>query len=176
MELDFIIAITTNKFTKGAILKARYHGIIIEEAEYLDKNIIDDISKEFIVDFLFLKFEVTEIRFLINNKIKNLKELIESITFISQLELLNFLNKDFYFSIDPHEIIDEDNFNTELFFEHTENSFITQNIDMAFDNDCPQIIKDLEIKRMYINIKIIPFKSSLPLNKSLSIFEVDPKK
>lgn len=176
LELDFIIAITTNKFTKGAILKARYHGIIIEEAEYINTKIIEKISREFIVDFLFLKFEVQEINFLINNSIKSFKEIFNSINWIYQNELLNFLNKDYYFYIDPHIIMNDNNFDTDSFFKYTENSFITQSNDVVFEDNCPPIIKNLGIKRMYISIKIIPFKSSLPLNKSLSVFEVNPKK
>ena len=90
LELDYIIAITTNKFTSGAIKKARYHGIIIEEAEYLDKNIVDDISKEFIIDLLFFKFEVTGLRFLINKRIMSLKELLAKLNLLQQFELLHF--------------------------------------------------------------------------------------
>lgn len=176
LELDFIIAITTNKFTKGAILKARYHGIIIEEAEYINAKTVDKISKEFIVDFLFLKFEVNEMRFLIDNKVKEFRQLMSSIPLIYQVELLNFLNKDFYFSIDPHNIMNNSNFDQEKFFKHTENSFITQTQDVIFDEKSPDIIQRLNIKRMYINVKMIPFKSSLPLNRYLSVFEVNPKK
>lgn len=135
LELDFIIAITTNKFTKGAILKARYHGIIIEEAEYINTKIIENISREFIVDFLFLKFEVQEINFLINNSIKSFKEIFNSINWIYQNELLNFLNKDYYFSIDPHIIMNDNNFDTDSFFRHTENSFITQSNDVVFEDN-----------------------------------------
>lgn len=176
LELDYIIAITTNKFTQGAIKKARYHGIIIEEAEYFDKSIVDNISEEFIVDLLFMKFKVTELKFLVDNKIISFKDFMSSISLIKQIKLLNFLNKDFYFSIDPNKIMDDYKVNVDDFFKYTDNSFIVQNGTVFFDNNSPNIIKDLNIKRMFIAIKIIPFKSSLPLNKSLSIFDVDPKK
>lgn len=176
LELDYIIAITTNKFTQGAIKKARYHGIIIEEAEYLDKSLVDTISEEFIIDLLFMRFEVTELRFLVGNRIKTLKEILSSIHLIKQLELLNFLNKDFYYSIDPNKIMDDNSFDKDAFFKYADNSFITQNGDICFNDDSPKIIKDLGIKRMFINVKMIPFKSSLPLNKSLSVFDVEPKK
>ena len=146
LELDYIIAITTNKFTSGAIKKARYHGIIIEEAEYLDKNIVDDISKEFIIDLLFFKFEVTGLRFLINKRIMSLKELLAKLNLLQQFELLHFLNKDFYFSIDPNTVIDNNKFDRDNFFKYIDNSFIVQNEDIYFNVDSPKIIKDLEIK------------------------------
>ena len=175
LELDYIIATTTNKFTTGAIRKARYHGLIIEEAEYFDKSLIDNLSKEFFVDLLFMKYEVVELKFIINNEVMTFKEVLSSINVIKQQELLKYLNRDFYFSINPHEIIDKHNIDEDVFFKKINDNSIIIKKDICFNNERPKILKDLEIKAMYINVKMVPFKSSLPLNKSLSIFDVDPK-
>lgn len=176
LELDFIIAITTNKFTKGAIKKARYHGIIIEEAEYFNKDKIKDLSEEFFVDLFFMRFEVTELKFLTDYKTMTLKEILDKTNLIKQIELMNFLNRDFYFSLDPNEIMYDKKFDINNFFKHTENSFIIQKLDIQFNEKSPQIIKEMNIRRMFMTVKMIPFKSSLPLNKSLSVFDVDPRK
>lgn len=176
LELDYIIAITTNKFTSGAIKKARYHGIIIEEAEYFDKSILNTISEDFMVDLFFMRYEVIELKFLLDNKTMTLKEILSSIQLTKQYELLNFLNKDFYYSLEPNKIIEAAKFDTNTFFKYTDNSFIIEKAEAWFDERSPQIIKELGIKRLFIKVKMIPFKTSLPLNKSLSVFEVDPKK
>ncbi|MBQ8902161.1 MAG: restriction endonuclease [Bacilli bacterium] len=176
LELDFIIAITTSKFTEGAIKKARYHGIIIEEAEYLDKNLLDNVSKEFLVDFFFLNFKVLDLKFIVGNKIISFKELFQKLSMVEQFELMSYLNQDFYYSINPHEILNDKNFDIKKFFDYENNSFILQNFNVWFEKDPPKIIKNLNIKRMYISIKMIPFKLTLPLNKSLSVFDVKPRK
>lgn len=94
---------------------------------------------------------------------------------IDQVELLKFLNSDYYFSVNPHEIMNDKLFDQDAFFNHTDNSYITRNDVIPFDLNCPNIIKKLEIKMMKISIRMIPYKISLPLNKSLSVFDVSPK-
>lgn len=176
LELDFIIATTTNKFTTGAIKKARYHGIIIEEAQYLNKKIIDNISKEFMIDLLFIKFEVEELKFIVNGKIITYKNFISSIGLVEKCELLKILNTDLYCAMEPHHIIEQSKFDKDSFFNRFDNSYIIQNNDIFFNDNCPEIIKKLKISRVFITVKMIPYKTSLQLNKSLSVFDVEPKK
>lgn len=60
LGLDYIIATTTSSFTSGAIRKAKYHGIIIEQAEMLSKKTLDDNVQSFFFDVFFFKFELLE--------------------------------------------------------------------------------------------------------------------
>ena len=176
LGLDFIVATTTSKFTKGAISKAKYHGVIIEEAELFDANLIKSISNEFFFDLFFIRFEVEFINFLTaDGKILSLKEIITNLDLASQMEFINFLNYDFYSLIEPNSIIESGPFTKDDFFANTKDNFISSKYDLYFKNDSPNIIKKINLDRMYAIIKLIPLKFSLPLNKSLSIFDVNPK-
>lgn len=56
LSLDYILATTTSDFTKGAINKARSHGVIIEKAETFNLESIKEVtSNEFFSDIFFLK-------------------------------------------------------------------------------------------------------------------------
>lgn len=180
LELDYIIATTTKSFTKGAIEKARYHGIVIERAEMFNKELLENISNEFFVDLFFLKFELHQCDFVIktskkSSKQKSFKQLMEEIPIYQHYELKNELNE-IYCSIDPHQIMNKENFDKQQFFEKTENSFITLNINLIFSENNPAIINKLGIVMANIKVKMIPFHISLPLNKSLSVFEIERKK
>ena len=176
LELDYIIAITTNKFSRGAINKARYHGIIIEEAEYLDKSVIDNISKEFMIDLLFIKFEVLELNFFIDYEIVTYKDLFSRMGLIDRFFLLDYLNHDYYYSIDPNSIMEQTGLDKDYCYKHSDDGFMFISNDIVFNENCPNIIKKIGISRMYIKIRMVPHKTSLSLNKSLSVFTVDPKK
>ncbi len=176
LGLDFIIATTTRRFTKGAINKAKYHGIIIEEAELFDKNLIDTISDEFFFDLLFIRYEVEYINFLTKDgRILSLKEIISNLDLISQMEFINVLNLDFYALIEPNSIIENSPFSKDDFFNNSKDSCISGKYDLYFKDNSPNIIKKLNLAGMYAIIKLIPLKFSLPLNKSLSIFNVAPR-
>ena len=124
----------------------------------------------------FIRFEVEFINFLtLDGKILSLKEIITSLDFASQMEFINFLNYDFYSLIEPNSIIESVPFTKDDFFDNSKDNFISSKYDLYFRNDAPNIIKKINLARMYAIIKLIPLKFSLPLNKSLSIFDVNPK-
>lgn len=64
--LDYIIATTTSKFSDAAIRKAKYHGVILEQAEMLGKATVDNLPK-FFFDAFFLNFELLEMNLYTTN-------------------------------------------------------------------------------------------------------------
>lgn len=177
LELDYIIATTTRSFTKEAIETARYFGIIIEKAEMFNKKLLNDTTNEFVVDLFFLKFEFNYCNFIMNNgETKSLKQLIKELPLHHQLDLIKELNTGLYFSIDPHKIMDNNKFDKKKFFEETKENFIIFNINPILNDNAPTVMKEIGMRMANIEIKLIPFRVSLPLNKSLSVFEIEDKK
>lgn len=178
LELDFLIAVTTSDFTEGAILKARHHGVIIEKAELFNKTLVEEISGEFYVDLFFLRFSLIECKCLIGGSVISIKELLQKLSLIRQQELLHFINTDLYFSIEPNEVMDKEDFDMEMFYDHPDNSFIEFEADSFYcDNEHrPPIIKELNIQGFFLKTRMTPFKTTLLLNRSLSVFEVDSHK
>ena len=80
-----------------------------------------------------------------------------------------------YVDIEPHKILNDLGFKMDDFFKDVTNN-MELNLNYVFDDKVARIFKDTNIKMANIKIKIIPFRVSLPLNKSLSVFEVEEKK
>lgn len=172
-ELDYVIATTKTTFNKNAIIKARQHGIIIERAEAFNSKTVLNISNQFLIDMFFLKFELNKLTFFIDNKVIQYADLIKKIPFYLIEELNKEINTELYFNIEPNEVLNQEKFDKKTFFENTENSFLTYRGDNIFGDNCSDIIKKLNIQAVRYEIKLNPFRVSLPLNKSMSVFEVE---
>lgn len=171
LELDFIIATTTSDFSESAKNKARYYGVIIEKANFYSENRIDDITNTLFGDLCFLKFELTELTFLINGKILSFKELMKGIDYSLQAELIKELDDKMCFSINIYDILEDKEFSIDDFFKYQENSQIEIGQAFVFNHEKPAIIKELNISMICVECTIRPFKISLPFNKSLSVYD-----
>ena len=171
LELDYLIAVTTKNFSGGAINKAKYHGVIIETAEKFEAAIVDEVANEFSADILLFKYSITNLNFLVNGSTKSFKEVSSSASFVDRAELLNFLNKDYYFSVEVYNVWDDENFDKNLFYTNPENIKMDYSHSIYFNDKSPDVVKRLNLLGMAIDIEIIPFKVNLPLNNSLSIFD-----
>lgn len=178
LSLDYILATTTTNFTQSAINKARKHGVIIERAETFDINSIQNVTNnEFFFDAFFFKFTFEELLFIIKDKgTINFKEFLNQLTFVEQLELVNELNKEYYFTIEPHDFLKKANIKEEDFFQNDKDHSIVINNEVHFENNIPPFFIKKNVLFFTNKIRITPFRLSLPLNKSLSIFEVEKKK
>lgn len=175
LSLDYILATTTTDFTKGAIKKARKHGVIIEKAESINQNYIHDIVEEkFFCDVFFFKLTFEELLFL--NKdgdIVSYKNFFQALSFSEQMELLNELNGDLYYSINPYDILLESNVSKNIFFQNDKDNSMNICDTILFNDDKPAFFRKKDIIMIKYKIKITPFRLSLPLDKSLSVFEVE---
>lgn len=178
LSLDYILATTTTNFTPSAINKAKKHGVIIERAETFNITSIENItSNEFFFDAFFCKLTFEELIFCIKDKGKiSFKDFLKQLNFAEQIELMNELNKDYYFTIEPHSLLKNANIKEEDFFQNDKDNSIVINNNVLFENNIPPIFIRHNIIGFIDQIKITPFRLSLPLNKSLSIFEVEEKK
>ena len=175
MGLDFLVVTTTKRFTEGAINKAKYYGVIIEEAEMLNGNIIDSYAKEFYVDFFFYKFELRKFDLLtIDNKRYKFKEYLQTLNFAEQNTFINHVNKEFYWSIEPNEFLNDGKFSMETFFENQDNSMELKCNQVIDQERAPECMK--QIAAISWEIKAIPYKLSLPMYDSLSVFEAKTRK
>ena len=178
LSLDYILATTTSDFTQSAIKKAKKHGIIIEKAESFNMNSIKEVTtNEFFFDAFFFKFTFEELKFLVRDKGHvPLREFIKQLNFIEQMELLKELNKTYYFSIEPNYFLKQSKIKEEIFFQNNkDNSILLNNTETIENNKYPLLFRKGVIF-FDSKIKITPFRLSLPLNKSLSVFEVEEKK
>lgn len=178
LSLDYILATTTTNFTRTAITKAKKHGVIIERAETFNSQSITNISQnEFFFDVFFVKLTFEELNFFVKNVgIIKFKDFIKQLNFAEQMELQNELNTGYYYSIEPHEFLKKAKVTEDDFFQNTKDNSIIINSDIHFENDIPPIFLNKNILFFTNKIKITPFRLSLPLNKSLSVFEVEEKK
>ena len=65
MEVDIYVISTLYKFTENAIKKARHYGVIIETAEMVTKDNIEDLNKEFFYDAFYVIPQLKRINFLL---------------------------------------------------------------------------------------------------------------
>ena len=179
LSLDYILATTTSKFTKGAINKARSHGVIIERAETFNLESIKEVtSNEFFSDIFFFKIAFKELSFLVKDEgWIEFKEYIKKLNFIEQIELRNVLNNEYYYTIDPHEFLKESKIKDDVFFQNDKDNSIVIDSDVHFlKEDVPALFKRKNILGLKNKIKVSPFRLSLPLNKSLSVLGGDDGK
>ena len=169
LGLDYIIATTTSSFTSGAIRKAKYHGIIIEQAEMLSKKTLDDNVQSFFFDVFFFKFELLEMTLhtLSHGRI-SLKDYLKHRNIFERAEILKEINTNFYFSIDPNQIIQENNIKPADFFTAEDSSIDIQGDNILDHNKTPACMED--IMAIAWKIHVVPYRVTLPLTDSLSLF------
>lgn len=176
-ELDYIIATTTTSFSDGAIAKAKYHGVIIEKAERFNSSIMPNKEKEFFADLFFMKFEVERLNFIINKKLVTFKEFVKKVSFCDYHKLMTELNMGLYINLDPHFAEKMDEFDTDYFYNNSETNYLTFNGNICgIKSNLTDLFEKYNVNGVSYVIKGVPFRVSLPLNKSLSVFEVEQKK
>ncbi len=144
LELDYIVATTTQAFTEGAIKKAKCHGVIIEQAEIINSKTINDNVSDFFLDVFFFKLELLELNFYLKSQKKvSFQEYFKSLNFANQNQLLNDINKDLYFSIDPNTVVDECGFETKDFFSSEDNCMEIKGDNLFSDMPKPQFMNDV---------------------------------
>lgn len=167
--LDYIIATTTSKFSDAAIRKAKYHGVILEQAEMLGKATVDNLP-EFFFDAFFLNFELLEMNLYTTNHGKmSLAQYMKDINVMERAALLQHINTEFYFSIDPYQVLEANHISREDFYAKEDNS-----IEMSGNNILPADKKPPFFKNVMIiewRIRALPIKISLPLCDSISVFD-----
>lgn len=172
LELDYIIATTTQTFTKAAINKAKYHGVIIEQAEMFDSKTIENTMNKFFLDAFFFKIELSSMNFLTkNNKRLHFNDFFKTLDFAKQNLLLHELNTNLYFAIDPNEIIDDGKIKIEDFFSSENNIMEIKYNNILNEIDIPEFLNDIIF--LDWTVRVIPFKITLPLRDSISVFNVE---
>ncbi len=178
LSLDYILATTTADFTTSAIKKAKAHGVIIEKAEIFNANSLEGtLENEFFSDVFFFKLSFEYLYFVMDgNCVKPFKEFVKKLNFVEQVELMTSLNKDFYYAIEPHKYLKKANIENEIFFQNNKDNSVTITNKIVLKDSAPSIMLRKGVVALLFKIKIIPFRLSLPLNKSLSVFEVEEKR
>lgn len=170
LGLDFIVATTTKSFTEGALQKAKYHGVIVENAEMLDSKTIEDNASKFFLDVFFFKLELLELNFYVKFKgKKTFSEYFKQLNFAEQNQLLYEINNAFYFSIDPNTAVHECGFETKDFFSSEDNSMEINGNTMFTQLQIPPCMKDIAF--LDWKIRVVPHKVTLPLSNSISVFD-----
>lgn len=168
LDLDNTIATTTTRFTDGAILKANYHGIIIEQAEIPRAETIESLQETTFVDFFFFKFDLLECSFFIQpSGFITLKQYMKTLNVIEKAALLKELNSTLLWSFDPTEIIQKHTESLD-FFSTTDNSLVLEGCNLLTDEK-PSCLKNVVSIRY--KTKVVPRKISLPINDSFSVFD-----
>lgn len=174
LELDYIVATTTRNFTKNAVKKAAVHGVIIERAETFDEKSVNQLSNDLYLDIFFLKFEFINIFFKRNGNIYTFKQLLKELNFVEQCELISELKGPFYYSLDPHKVLDSCGFKIEDFYKDEKNNIVFKG-DIGLDNNIPAVLKKLNISYFHYEVLATPLKVTYPVNKQISVFTVEPK-
>lgn len=178
LGLDYLIATTTTDFTDSAIEKARYHGIILEKAEIITEETIEKLEKDFFFDIFFIIPKITGLTFLLKSgKSISYKDLLTKLSVVDKQELLTSLNYDLFLNINFSEFIKSCGLKEEDFFKYPEDTNASiANIVFVNQENAASIIKRIGIISVKCEFFITPHKVSLPLNKSLSTFDVNPKR
>ena len=136
--LDYIIATTTSKFSDAAIRKAKHHGVILEQAEMLGKTTVDRLQK-FFFDAYFLNFELLEMNLYTTNHGKmSLAQYLKHLNVMERAAIVQHINTEFYFSIDPYQILEANHISREDFYTKEDNSIeISGNYILPSDNKPP---------------------------------------
>ena len=170
LGLDLIIATTTKSFTSGAIQKAKYHGVIIEQAEMIDSRIISDNIKQFYLDVFFFKFDLLSFNFYSKDNGKlSFQKFFSELDFAKQNELMHFINTDFYFSFEPKEILENNKFSDKDFFSLKDNSMEIKSNSIFGNSPLPACMPNVIFFDW--DIKITPYKITLPLVDSIAVFD-----
>ena len=176
-ELDYIIAVTTTSFSDGAIAKAKYHGVIIEKAERFNASILPNKDNDFFADLFFMKFEVEHLNFLINGCVVPFKDFVKRVPLYDYGKLMLELNVGLYMNLDPHFVEKIEEFDDQEFYNNSETNFLTfKGQYFGINSRITDLIRKYNIYAVFYQVKGIPFRVSLPLNKSVSIFEVEENK
>ncbi len=172
LGLDYIVATTTKSFTEGAIKKAKYHGVIIEQAEVIDCKTIENNTSKFFLDVFFFKLELLELNFYLKtNRKESFSEYFKKLNFAEQNQLLHEINNDFYFSIDPNQVVDECGFETKDFFSCEDNSMEINGNNIFSEIPKPMCMKNVAF--LDWKIRVVPYKITLPLLNSVAVFDGD---
>ena len=174
LELDYIVATTTRTFTKNAIKKAAAPGVIIERAETFDEISVKQLSNNLYLDIFFLKFEFITICFKRKGRIYTFRQLLKELNFAEQCELISELKGPFYYSLDPHKVLDSCGFKMEDFYKDEKNNIVFKG-DIGLDDNVPIILKKLNISYFHYEVLATPLKVTYPVNKQISVFTVEPK-
>ena len=177
MEVDIYVISTLYKFTPNAIKKALHYGVIIETAEMINKEKIDKLDKEFFYDVFYIIPSITKLVFLSDsNKIITFKELIKNINIIDRQKLTYELNYLLLANYDFNKVLEQIDIKPEDYFKNNKNYWCSFNNTLGLTDNKPEIFRKFNIKSITYSIEIKPFRLSLPINKSLSTFEVGEKK
>ncbi len=96
LGLDRLILTTTSTFSQSAIDTAEYFGVILEKADFLNAEQIDELTKTTYADFYFYKFTFKKLDFYKKDIGKvPFKELIKDLNFVDYNSLIHHLNTDF---------------------------------------------------------------------------------
>lgn len=170
LGLDYIIATTTSSFTAGAIRKAKYHGIIIEQAEMLSKKTVDDNVRSFFFDAFFFRFELLELNFFLDPSTRiSLKEYLRTKNILEKSIVIKELNTSFYYSIDPNQLMETHGISSKDFFSKEDSSLEIQGSNILNTSNKPKVFSD--IIAMNWKIRVIPYRVTLPLVDSISVFD-----
>lgn len=170
LDLDYTIATTTTSFSEGAISKANYHGILIEQAEMPSFETIKALQQTIFVDFFFFKFELLEYSpFLDTRGFTPLKEYINTLNIIDQASLFKEINTEFLWSFEPRELIEQHSESLD-FFSTEENNLLMEGV-ILLNQTKPNCLKSA--RSIKYKIKVVPRKISLPINSSFAVFKIE---
>lgn len=172
LDLDYTIATTTSAFTDGAIAKAKYHGIHIEQAEMPTKETIDKLRNTAFVDFFFFKFNLIEFQlFFMPKGYIALKEFLNKLNIMERSAILNLINTEFLWSFEPREIIEKHTDAADYF--SSEGNCLEMEGTSVLDKEQSATWKGA--KAIKYKIEVVPRKLSLPIKNYFSAFNVQDR-
>lgn len=170
LGLDYIIATTTSSFTAGAIRKAKYHGVIIEQAEMLSKKTVDDNIQEFFFDAFFFRFELSEMSLYTSSHEKiPLKQFLRRLNIFEREAVIKHLNTEFYFSLEPRNLMQNMNIKEEDFFTSEDASINIEGNNLKHKDITIPFLRD--IVSFEWKCRVVPYRITLPLVDSISVFD-----
>ena len=160
LDLDYTIATTTTSFSEGAIDKAKYHGIVIEQAEMPTKDTIDKLRDTTFVDFFFFKIKLLEFKLLFDSDgYILLKDFLTKMNIIDRNVFIREINTAFFFGIEPAEIINQHPKAADYF--SSEDNRLELNGTIMLNDDMSLFWKNA--KAIAYKIEVEPRKLSLPI-------------
>ncbi len=178
LSLDYLIATTTTNFSQGAINKAKYHGVILERADLFNIQSFNNLtSNDFFFDVFYFKISHESlILWTADNNYIIFKDFFNSLNTFEKNDLIAELNKDYFYSVEPRNVLNHFGIADDIFFQNDkDNSISINNTIVNCDNNMFPLLVSKGIVSFDNKIKIIPYRLSLSLDQSISVFNVENK-
>lgn len=179
VNLDIYILASTSGFSETAIKKAKHHGIILERAERINKQLVKDCSDFAYIDNYFLYYKFNYLKLIMHDDaLVTFRDFFRKQSIVMRCKILNELNGELYLFICSlsDDIRKKQKIDDLGFFIEKNKSKLTINSSLFISQDISKILSDLKVKYIAFEVDAIPVTSSIPLAKSMASFYAETDK